>query len=454
MVEGQVEAPPEFAGKYRLLEEIGAGAMGIVRRARDDVLDTDVAVKVFSRQRDPAAAEASLSEARAIARLTHPAIVRVIDHGTLADGAPFVVMELLRGETLAAALERAGKLDATNAIRLLLPVVDALSVAHAQGIVHRDLKPANLFLATDDRGGVQPKVLDFGIALTTTTPSADDGVVVGTPTYMSPEQAMGEPTGPASDIWSLSVVLYEALVGVPPFDDADPRKLIRAIIDKPPRPIRPGEVDVALIAILQRGLRKNPTERFTSMRDLGRELAEWLLGEGVTEDVSFTSVRAAWITAPATFESRPLVLGPTPRPAPLHAARHSKTVVVSTARRGPHARRQRLIIGGALILIAGLLLTAWLVFRSTPGQAARADVVASATARATPSPSAAVATTPPTPSGEPASSLSGAPAATPDATTGTLKPASASPRPQGAPPPRTPPRAPRGKGGKFEDLGF
>jgi serine/threonine-protein kinase len=261
------------------------------------VLDVDVAIKLISlthRAEAPAMSQRLLDEARAAARLGHPSIVRVHDFGQTHVGDPFIAMELLDGEDLADVLTREGALEPVAAVQLLLPIAHALATAHDKAIVHCDVKPENIFLMPGD-GGVVPKLLDFGIARMLDSPEQriGTGAVLGTPDYMSPEQARGEDAGPASDIWSFCVVLYEAVCGSCPFEGEDAKQLFQAIAEQPALP--PEGVDASLWAILARGLVKDPAERWGSMRELGEALALWLFDQGVTEDVVGTSTRRAWL---------------------------------------------------------------------------------------------------------------------------------------------------------------
>ncbi|HVZ30799.1 MAG TPA: serine/threonine-protein kinase, partial [Polyangiaceae bacterium] len=208
-------------GKYELEELIGMGGMGTVWTARNATLGVRRAVKLI--RSDAGTIESTdrlLHEAQAAARLADPATVRVFDYGKTAEGDPYIVMELLEGEDLMSIINRRERLSPIKAVRVLLPVIRALGMAHAHGIVHRDLKPENIFLARLPDGRVQPKLLDFGIAkrkdasdLRLTTA----GSVVGSPLYMAPEQARGEDVDERADIWALAVVLYEAIAGQPPF---------------------------------------------------------------------------------------------------------------------------------------------------------------------------------------------------------------------------------------------
>ena len=223
------------ADKYELVALLGEGGMGSVWRAKNAALDADVALKLI--RSDAAlsgAGDRLLREAQAAAKLVDPAIIRVFDFGKSEAGDPFIVMELLDGEDLNSAIRSRGRLSAKRAVRVMLPVIRALAVAHQNGIVHRDLKPENIFLVKH-RGGLQPKVLDFGIAQLEEGASlrlTSTGALLGSPLYMSPEQAKGEPVDFRADIWSLSVVLFEALTGDVPFPGSNYNAVLCSLLVK------------------------------------------------------------------------------------------------------------------------------------------------------------------------------------------------------------------------------
>ncbi|MEP7121476.1 MAG: serine/threonine-protein kinase [Byssovorax sp.] len=287
-------------GKYRLTRIIGRGGMGAVWLAHNLPLDMDVAVKLIRRDRTaPEAAGRLLQEARAAARLKHPSIVRVFDFGESEQGDPFIVMELLNGESFAAILRRKKRLSPAIAVQTLLPVASALASAHSKGIVHRDLKPDNVLLITDESGALVPKVVDFGIAKLLSNdpdrPFTLAGEVLGSPDYMSPEQARGaDNVGEATDIWAFSVVLYESVAGRRPFEGPNYNSLIAAILTNDPPPIDKLS-DPALWAILQRGLTKNVAVRWASMRELGAALAQWAVDQGIEEDVCGNRIAKQWL---------------------------------------------------------------------------------------------------------------------------------------------------------------
>ena len=260
-----------IAGRYSVGAILGRGGMGEVRAGRDLRLQRDVAIKVLSPE---VAARADTrerfeAEARSAARLSHPNIVVVYDSGEH-DGVPFLVMERLPGRTLADELA-GGSIAAERARTLGVEVLAALGAAHAAGIVHRDVKPGNVLLTPE--GTV--KVGDFGIAksvdgadLTTT------GMLLGTPAYLSPEQLAGEPATPASDIYAVGVMLYEALTGAKPYTGPTPLALARAVDAGRPTPLRSLRPDTPadLAVAIERAMEKEPARRFATAEEMAAAL--------------------------------------------------------------------------------------------------------------------------------------------------------------------------------------
>jgi eukaryotic-like serine/threonine-protein kinase len=298
----ELKSGERLADKYRLIKPLGEGGMGSVWVAHSEALDIRVAVKVIKADLGTGEGRITdrlLQEARAAARLGHPAIVRISDFGKTALGNPFIVMELLEGEDLGAAMQRRGRMAPEVSARTLLPIGHALATAHDKGIIHRDLKPENILLALQEDGSIQPKLIDFGIAKLDNQANeriTAAGAVMGSPGYLSPEQARGDDVDARSDIWSFCVVLYEMVTGSLPFSGRNNYALLRAIIEEEIKPITElGVPDDALWAILARGLTKDPAKRWPSMRSLGVALASWLLDQGITEDICGASLESAWI---------------------------------------------------------------------------------------------------------------------------------------------------------------
>lgn len=255
--------------QYRLIGILGSGGMGTVYRAHDTRLDREVALKFLPAYRSdhPEARERFLMEARAAAALEHPNVCSIHEVGETADGRPFIAMACYDGETLATRLGR-GPVPPAEAIAIAVQVARALSAAHARGIVHRDVKPGNIMLAAD--GTV--RLLDFGLAKVADVSLTGPGMTPGTIAYMSPEHARGDPVGPATDLWSLGVVVYEMLSGTRPFRGGNEHAVIQAIVHQPPEPLR--DAPPSLRRIVDRLLRKRPEERYPSaerlLADLGR----------------------------------------------------------------------------------------------------------------------------------------------------------------------------------------
>ena len=300
-----------IASKYRLESLLGEGGMGAVWRAFNIQLEAPVAIKVIRGDVDKELTERLRQEARAAAKLGHAAIVRIFDVGESEFGDPFIVMELLSGQSLGAMLAAEHRLPGVRAAQLLLPVVDALSVAHAKGIIHRDLKPDNVFIAVDN-GQVQPKLVDFGIVKMASAANQEwkritqSGTVIGSPEYMSPEQACGrEDLDHRTDIWSLNVVLYEAVAGRVPFKNSNYNALLHSIqIDEAPSLAEPLANAGGLWRIIQHGLAKDPAQRFQNMTEFGQALATWLISRGISEDACGTSLEAKWLNRTSESHSR------------------------------------------------------------------------------------------------------------------------------------------------------
>lgn len=261
-----------LAGRYSLVGPLGSGGMGEVWQARDETLGRAVAVKVLAASAgDAGAAERFEREARAAARLTAPGIAAVYDFGQASDGRLFLVMELVRGHSLAAEFRGQGPLAPAAVAELGAQAARALAAAHARGVVHRDIKPANLLLAEDGR----LKVVDFGIAkVLDETTAAATSMGMGTPSYISPEQALGQPAGPAADLYALGCVLYEALTGRPPFQADSAATLVFQHVYEEPAPlsrVRP-DVPPPLEQIVHGLLAKDPVTRLGDATEVARLL--------------------------------------------------------------------------------------------------------------------------------------------------------------------------------------
>jgi hypothetical protein len=304
----------EFApGRHELYEEIGRGGMGVVHRARDLTLGRLVALKmIFAGAETGAELQRFQREAQAAARLRHPNIVPIYAVG-LQHGRPCYTMPFIEGGTLAQHLQRFGKYCRTAAA-LMEKVARAVDAAHEAGVIHRDLKPSNILLDDDE-----PLVADFGLAKLVdadgeTTCTA--GRLMGTPAYMSPEQAAGRPATEASDVWSLGVVLYELLTGRRPFEGrgSDLALAVRNAEPPAPRQLR-RDLPRDLETIILKCLEKDPAERYASAGALAEDLARWQRGDQpATRSLpiwlrrGFRSVRRAWRRPTALLALTPLVL--------------------------------------------------------------------------------------------------------------------------------------------------
>jgi serine/threonine protein kinase/tetratricopeptide (TPR) repeat protein len=270
--------------KYRLDERLGEGGMGAVYRATHLLIERPVAVKVLSSRliTDESARERFRREARAAGRLQHTNAVAVTDFGETRDGLVYLVMELLEGRPLREVLAREAPLDPARTVSLMMQISAAVEAAHEAGIIHRDLKPGNIFLVQRPDSPYIVKVLDFGIAKLADVGGefafADTltgtGVMIGTPRYMSPEQCDGAQLTPASDVYSLGVILYEMLTGQTPFTGASPLALALKHSSESPRPPRElvAAIPPALEAVVLHALEKKPEDRAADAGEFRREL--------------------------------------------------------------------------------------------------------------------------------------------------------------------------------------
>jgi serine/threonine protein kinase len=359
-------------GRYRLGELIGHGGMGEVFAAHDLRLDREVALKLLRpdlAQQD-GMRERVVAEARLAARLTHPHVVGVLDTGEQ-DGRPFVVMERLSGRTLSDELAD-GPMAFERVRDVGLQVLRALAAAHELGIVHRDVKPGNVL----DAGVGTWKVADFGIAKWV---HADDtltgtGELMGSPSYLAPERIEGQQAGPASDLYAVGVLLYEALCGRRPFEGDDPLALATAIRDgeyERPTAVLP-DADPAIVAVIERAMQPDPADRYES----AEAMAAALLGEGPPEIDGATAPIAVPATEPlapsdAVPEAASEIGGSeTVRlPRVEHTARlpyRAPTTQPRRARRLPS--RTALIVGAAILALVLITVFAIVAFSGSPNQ--------------------------------------------------------------------------------------
>ncbi len=262
---------------YTVVRCVGIGGMGAVFEGLHELLGRRCAIKILHAKiaEKPEARERFVREARSVARIRHPNVVDVFDVGLLGE-TPYLVMEFLEGESLETALGRLQAMSAQQATTVLLPVAAAIAAVHRAGLIHRDVKPDNVFLARDAKGHVIPKLVDFGIAKDLAAPMLGaHHTVVGTPHYMSPEQARGSLTMDArTDQYAFGVMLYQLATGRLPFDAESLLDLMRAIDEGravPPRQVNP-ELSPAFEQLVLRAMARDANDRFASMQELGRSL--------------------------------------------------------------------------------------------------------------------------------------------------------------------------------------
>lgn len=308
-----------FAERYELLELIGEGEHTLVYRARDLRLGRTVAIKLLRRDSVAPAGVAGLqAEARLAATLAHPNVVDVYDYGET-DGLPYIVMEYVPGGNVRQRIDERGPLSPMQAIAVARQILAALAVGHRQGIVHRDIKPQNILLTP----GGAAKLADFGIATAgdDTSERGDATTTVGTALYMSPEQAMGNPVGPPSDLYSLGAVLYEMLTGRPPFDGASAHQIATQHVRSAVPPIgqlRPG-LPMRLQQIIQRALSKDPASRYPDAAAMDRDLALVALGAGemTTEMAPIGDVLVSDVPPAPSVTARQARVAYQPAPVPV-----------------------------------------------------------------------------------------------------------------------------------------
>jgi serine/threonine-protein kinase len=280
-------------GQFQILQKIGSGGMGSVYKAAQPAMNRMVAVKILhsklTNRKD--LVSRFRREARAMSHLTHPNTVKVLLYGELEDGSLYIVMEYLEGKNLNQVVRKEGAMGVERAIPILIQVCGALHEAHLQGIIHRDLKPENIFLSTN--GGLKdyPKVLDFGLAKVTerelrpgSVMLTQEGMVFGTPEFMSPEQAQGKVLDARSDIYSLATILYELLTGKLPFDAKTPMEYIQHHVTRAPIGLDarvPGRTfPKGLGEVIARALEKKPENRYSSAADFAEALKPFAAGGG------------------------------------------------------------------------------------------------------------------------------------------------------------------------------
>jgi eukaryotic-like serine/threonine-protein kinase len=394
-----------IAGKYAIQQRLGAGAMGVVYLARQVALEKAVAIKVLHRELsvDESFTERFRREAWAASRLDHPNSIRVFDFGQEPDGLLYLAMEYVEGRDLFAFLKDHAPLPRESIVDLLSQVLAALAVAHELGVLHRDLKPENIMIVRGKGDDGQPldvvKVCDFGIAkiVETSLPRAGEdarrhttkGLVVGTPEYMSPEQARGEALDGRSDLYSVGVILYELLTGRIPFEGDSPLNIVLKHVGElpaPPSSLAPN-VDRQLEAVCMRVLEKQPSDRFSSAREMRLALRSALGASPAPPAPVALSLRAFGDTvaeSPLHDRNKPTLEGLTPLQTMEPAKRSRPWLATSLL----------ILAAGAVLLVIsrGAARAPPSVNVPTASQAAIAPV-----ARVNPEPRAEDVSSPPTP---------------------------------------------------------
>ena len=262
---------PSTIGRYQIIELVGRGGMGVLYRARDPVLERDVALKMMHVDftLDATARERFQREAKAVARLQHRNVVTIHELGEV-DGTPYIVMEFLSGRDLDALLKGEVELSIVQKIDIAAQLCEGLAYAHDQGIIHRDIKPGNVRVLED---GIV-KILDFGIAKFAMSSVTQSGTVMGTPSYMAPEQIMGQPLDGRADLFAVGVLLYELFTGAKPFSGDSPTAVVYQIMHVEPPSVREKVPDLpdAIEEIIARALQKDPNDRYARAAEMASDL--------------------------------------------------------------------------------------------------------------------------------------------------------------------------------------
>lgn len=361
--------------RYQIVERMAEGAMGVVYRGLHLTLDRAVAIKVMhaSLPGEMEARKRFEREAKLMARIEHPHCVSIIDFG-LHDNKPFVVMELVRGRSLHDMLVEQGRFEIARAVEVVSQILSGLAHAHDKGIIHRDIKPANIMTTPKAPLGLHVRILDFGLArMLGSSNSVSNGVAVGTPSYMAPEQCRGDQPDARVDIYACGVVLFEMLTGKKPFRAADPIAIIkRHLNDPPPRlaDVTPGAYG-ALEDVVARALAKRPADRFPSAVAMAEALDSALTGRGSGEATAAFALVGSSAISPLSSGNIPITIGssivdpaiatsqrpgagdePSAAPAPSSAA----GPVESSVRRMLPVSRMRYVAFLAVVVIAAAIV--------------------------------------------------------------------------------------------------
>ena len=296
---------PKTIGRFTILNEIGRGSYGVVWAAQDPVLAREVAIKVIPLAREAqfrTQIEANfLREAKSAGGMSHPSIVTIYDAGKT-DAFAYIAMERLHGQDLHEYLAGGNRMSPRQAASMMMRLADAIHYANKRGLVHRDIKPSNIFLSRD----LKPKLLDFGTALAPVprdSPEPGTRQLVGTPNYMSPEQAKGEPLDARSDIFSLGTILYELLAGRRAFDGRTIDETLDQVIAARPRAVdkvRP-ETPAPLVAIVRKAMERDPGQRYQRASDFRNALADFVEGSRATLAEVSVAARPAETAAPGAW---------------------------------------------------------------------------------------------------------------------------------------------------------
>lgn len=399
-------------GNYEIVEELGRGGMAVVYRAYQPSLNRHVAIKVLAPQLsfDQQFVERFQREARAAAKLRHPNIVVIHDVARQQD-TYYIVMEMLEGRTLKQLIEDKGSLPPERAARIVEQVAGALDYAHEQGFVHRDIKPANIFVGKNDH----TTLTDFGIAkaASETQHLTRTGMLIGTPEYMSPEQAEGGAVDYRTDLYALGIVLYQMLAGRAPFQSTTPHATLHAVIYEPPPPLRQLRPDLspAIESVVMRSINKQPAQRFQSGSEMVAALKASLAG----------------------------------RPAVAVQAPPQSTQTLSAQRRSPVAW----IVAALALILVIVLAAAFLLLGGDGEQGTPTTAATSIVIRDTPAVTVGATATEPASTVEPTATQAGAPTDTQPPTSSPPPPTDTAAIPTDTPPPTEPPPAPPARFGRL-----